>query len=137
MIVLDTNVLSALMRPAPDEAVREWLNVQRADEVYTTAITVFELLAGIETLPASRKRATLEKAFAPAMAELEHRALPFDANAAAAAALLVAHRRRKGRPIEFRDTQIAGIVIANNARLATFNVRHFADLEIELIVPRR
>ena len=84
MIILDTNVLSALMRPDPDEAVREWLNVQRADEVYTTAIAVFELLAGIETLAISRKRATLEKAFAAAMAELEHRALPFDAHAAAA-----------------------------------------------------
>jgi predicted nucleic acid-binding protein len=136
VIVLDTNVLSALMRPDPDEVVREWLDAQRADDVYTTAITVFELLAGIETLPASRKRTTLEKAFAATMVELEHRALPFDARAAAAAARLVAYRRQKGHPVELRDTQIAGIIVANNARFATFNVRHFEDLKIELIVPR-
>jgi hypothetical protein len=136
VIVLDTNVLSPLMRPEPDGVVRVWLDGQRAEDVRTTAITVFELLTGIEMLPAGQKRRSLERSFAAMMAEFEHRTLPFDAAAAAAAAPLVGRRRREGRPVEFRDTQIAGIVLANKARLATFNLRHFADLDIELVDPR-
>ena len=135
MIVLDTNVLSALMRPDPDNATRIWLDRQIAADVYTTAITILEIRTGIEILPESRRRRSLEVSFVAAMAEIENRILAFDAVAARAAASLVARRERLGRPIEYRDMQIAGIVLAQGARLATFNTRHFNDLGIDLADP--
>lgn len=138
MIVLDTNVIAALMRAEPDAATRSWLDRQAKDEVWTTAISVFETRAGLEILPAGRRRQRLEGTFESVLSEdFENRVLPFDRAAAEAAGALLARRQRIGRPVELRDTQIAGIVIANKARFATFNVRHFEDLEIELIVPRR
>jgi len=138
VIVLDTNVISALMRAAADAAAREWLDHQAGTEIWTTAINVFELRAGIEMLPAGRRRQRLDETLKAVLTEdLEGRVLPFDSPAAEAAGYLLAQKRRAGRQIEWRDTQIAGIVIASKARLATFNLRHFADIEIELIDPRR
>lgn len=138
MIILDTNVIAALMRAEPDAAARSWLDRQAKDEVWTTAICVFETRAGLEVLPAGRRRQRLERTFEAVLAEdFENRVLAFDRAAAEAAGVLLARLQRIGRPVELRDTQIAGIAVANRARLATFNVRHFEDLEIELIVPRR
>ncbi len=123
------------MRPEPDASVRHWLNRQAETEVYTTAITIFEIQTGIELLAHSRRRQNLEQALAATMAEIGDRVLPFDATAAKSAAELVGHRQRLGRPVEFRDMQIAGIVRAHRAQLATFNRRHFADLGIDLLEP--
>lgn len=138
MIVLDTNVISALMRAEPDAVARAWLDRQPADSIWTTAVSVFELRAGIELLPRGRRRQRLDKAFAAVVAEdFEGRVLPFDRAAAEAAAVLLAERQRRGYVIELRDTQIAGIVVAHRASLATFNTRHFADLNVEVIDPQR
>jgi predicted nucleic acid-binding protein len=136
MIILDTNVLGALMRAVPDAAVLEWLDRQPADSVWITSITLFETRFGLALLPAGRRRQILEAAFDDLLREdLENRVLDFDGAAANAAASLAAARQKNGRPVDMRDTQIAGIVLARRATLATRNIRHFADLKISIIDP--
>lgn len=136
MIVLDTNVLSALMLREPDPAAVAWLDGQPAESIWTTAVTVFEVRFGLELLVPSRRRRALELAFSRAIAEdLEGRVLPFDEEAAQAAAARAAQRQRTGRRVDFRDLEIAGIVSARRATLATRNVRHFRDLGIVVVDP--
>ena len=136
MIILDTNVLSALMRPEPERPVLEWLDRQPADSVWITSITLFEARFGLSLLPAGRRRQALEAAFTQLLEEeLEHRVLDFDAAAAISAAVLAAERRKKGEPIDLRDTQIAGIAVARHATLATRNVRHFFHLAVPVVNP--
>jgi toxin FitB len=136
MIVLDTNVVSALMRDHPDSKVTEWLDRLPEASVWLTAISVFELRYGIEILAAGRRRRQLEQEFARIIdTDLQGRILPFDKDAAAAAGSIAAARQKKGRPSEARDTMIAGIVVARGADFATRNVRHFQDLSIRVIDP--
>lgn len=136
MIILDTNVLSALMRTAPDEAVVAWLDRQAADSIWLTSITVFEVRFGLAVLPAGRRRQALEAAFVRVLEEdLERRVLEFDGAAAEAAAVLAAGRQRAGRPVDLRDTLIAGGVVARRATLATRNTRHFADVKVPVVDP--
>lgn len=136
MIILDTNVISAFMRPSPGEVVIDWLDRQPSQSIWTSSITVFELLLGIEITPAGRRRVFLQTAYNGLMDKIiEQRVLPFDAGAAAAAAVLSAVRRSDGRPQELRDTMIAGIAIARRATLATRNIRHFADLPVTVVNP--
>ena len=136
MIVLDTNVLSALMRQTPDAPVVAWLDRQPAESVWITSITLFEARLGLALLPKGRRRRTLEAAFARLLEEdLENRVLDFDSAAATEAALLAAQRQKTGRPIDMRDTQIAGIALARHATLATRNVRHFQDLNVPVVDP--
>jgi toxin FitB len=136
MIVVDTNVLSALMRQVPEPPVIEWLDRQAAESIWITSITLFEARLGLALLPKGRRRQTLEAAFDKLMDEdLERRVLDFDQPAAEAAALLAARRQRDGLSIDMRDTQIAGIVVARRAKFATRNIRHFSDLNIEVINP--
>jgi hypothetical protein len=136
VIVLDTNVLSALMRRVPDPAVVAWLDGQPGESIWTTAITVFEVLFGLELLARGRRRRQLEAAFSFAMTEdFEGRILPFDHDAAREAATRAAARRAAGTPVDFRDIEIAGIVSARRATLATRNVRHFDGLGIAVVNP--
>ena len=136
MIILDTNVLSALMRTTPDEAVVRWLDRQPAESIWITSITLFETRLGLALLPRGRRRQSLEAAFDRLLeADLENRVLDFDRAAATASAALAALRQRAGRPVDIRDSQIAGIALARRAALATRNVRHFQDLDIEVIDP--
>jgi len=136
VIILDTNVVSAMMIEPPDAAVIKLLDERAPDSIWTTTVTLFELRFGIEYLPQSRQRSRLERALDRA---LEHtfqgRMLPFDEAAAHESATLSADRRRRGRPVEVRDTMIAGIVISRRAEFATGNVRHFADLGVAVIDP--
>ena len=136
MIILDTNVLSALMRVAPEARVVAWLDRQPAESVWITSITMFEARLGLALLPAGRRRQSLESAFAQLLKDdLENRVLDFDSAAASEAAALAANRQKAGRPVDMRDTQIAGIALARHATLATRNVRHFADLKIPVVDP--
>ena len=136
MIILDTNVLSALMRAVPDARVVAWLDRQPAESVWITSITLFEAYLGLALLPSGRRRRTLEAAFARLLQEdLENRVLDFDSAAATEAASLAAARQKNGRPVDMRDTQIAGIALARRATLATRNVRHFRDLKILIVDP--
>ena len=136
MIILDTNVLSALMRTEPEAHVVAWLDLQPTESVWITSITLFEARLGLALLPKGRRRATLEAAFASLLQEdLENRVLDFDSAAATEAAGLAAARRRAGRPVDIRDTQIAGIALARRATLATRNLCHFEDLNVPLVDP--
>lgn len=136
MIVLDTNVLSALMRADPEAAVVDWLDRQPAESIWITSVTLFEARLGLALLPPGRRRRSLELAFDQLLAEdLENRVLDVDGAAAESAAALAAVRQRAGRPVDVRDTLIAGIVVSRRATLATRNVRHFSDLEIEIVDP--
>ena len=136
MIVLDTNVISVFMKPEADAQVASWLDTQPRESLWTTAVTVFEIRQGLEILALSRRRQSLEDAFARALDEaFVGRVLPFDESAAQAAGRIGAARRKVGRPVEVRDLQIAGIAIARKAAIATRNIRHFESLGIELINP--
>ena len=136
MIVLDTNVISALMQRKAEPRIVAWLDDQPAESVWTTAISVFEVRFGLELLSQGRKRRQLEDAFRLALTEdFEGRVLPFDQTAAEAAGAIAARRRCNGRPIEIRDVQIAGIVAARKARLATRNTRHFEALGLIIVDP--
>jgi predicted nucleic acid-binding protein len=136
VIILDTNVLSTLMHRAPDASVVAWVDRQPPESVWITSITLFETRLGLALLPAGRRRQTLQAAFAQLLEQdLENRVLDFDSAAATEAAALSAERQRIGRPVDMRDTQIAGIALARRATLATRNVRHFADLKVPIVDP--
>jgi predicted nucleic acid-binding protein len=136
MIILDTNVLSALMRNQPDAAVVRWLDQQPADTIWITSITVFETRFGISLLADSRRRQNLETAFNRLLEkELANRVLDFDSVAAVHAGILAAERQKIGRPVDIRDTLIAGIALTHHAILATRNFKHFSDLEIPVVNP--
>lgn len=124
VILLDTNVVSALM--SQDLAAIAWLDAQPAESIWLTSITLFETGLGLALMPAGKRRRGLEAAFERLLIEdRDGRVAAFDAHAAKAAAALAAQRRRAGRPVDMRDTQIAGIAIARRATLATRNVRQF------------
>jgi toxin FitB len=136
MIVLDTDVLSAVFRQNPEQVVRAWLDGQPCSSVWTTSVTVFEVRFGLALMPASRRRNQLQAAFeASVRDDLDGRILSFDESAAEETAILMADRRRAGRSGDLRDTMIAGIAISRRATLATRNTRHFADLSIPIIDP--
>lgn len=138
MILLDTNVLSALMRSEPQAGVVDWLDAQPSESIWTTSVTVFEIRTGLERLPSSRRRQHLEAAFERVLNEdLDRRVLAFDVPAADAAGAVVIRRQRAGKPVEIRDAQIAGIALARKATVATRNIRHFRDLGVRLVDPWR
>jgi predicted nucleic acid-binding protein len=136
LILLDTNVLSALMRATPDRVVALWLDTQPRQSVWTTSITVFEIEFGLALLPAGRRRSLMQSTFARLIDDqIDRRVAIFDASAATYAAQLSAERQRNGRSGELRDTMIAGIAIAQRATLATRNIRHFDDLATPVVNP--
>jgi predicted nucleic acid-binding protein len=136
VIVLDTNVLSALMRSSPDAVVVEWLDRQPADSVWLTSITVFEARFGLALLPKGRRRNGLERAFDRVLMEdLSSRVLTLDEMAAVTAAQIAADRQRAGRIVDLRDTLIAGIAQARRATIATRNTRHFEGLDVPVVDP--
>jgi toxin FitB len=136
VIVLDTNVVSELMKSAPDAAVARWIAEQQATTLYTTSITQAEVLHGILLMPAGKRRAALEAA-AEAMFEKDFggRVLPFGGAAARAYAQIAAHRRRSGRPISGFDAQIAAITRTARAAVATRNVDDYDDCGIKVMNP--
>jgi predicted nucleic acid-binding protein len=136
VIVLDTNVLSEALKPAPSPIVLDWFAAQSPSSVFTTAITQAEILYGIETLPPGKRRvrllAAVEKMFA---AEFEGRILPFDEDAAGAFAKIVAARDAAGRPISQFDAMIAAIARSQRAAVATRNTADFQHCGIDVINP--
>jgi len=136
LIILDTNILSALMRDPAATIVLAWLDQQPRHSIWTTSVTIFEIRFGLSIMPLGRRRARLEQDLEDVIREdLEDRIAPFDAVAAMEAANLMAERRRRGSPGELRDSMIAGITIAHRATLATRNTRHFADLPVPVVNP--
>ncbi|HUQ38932.1 MAG TPA: type II toxin-antitoxin system VapC family toxin [Acidimicrobiales bacterium] len=135
MIVVDTNVVAELMRPEPNEVVRRWSLAQQSGESYTTAITLAEILYGIERLPSGRRKDLLRATASDIFSTFGDRVLPFDADAAAQYPLIVEGRDRLGRPIEGFDAQIASICRVGQAALATRNVKDFEHTGIEVVDP--
>jgi len=135
MIILDTNVLSALMRNVPDGQVVAWLDRQPRASIWTTAVTVFEVHLGLEVMATGKRKSVLSEEFDRLLNQIDHRVAAFDEEAGRQAANLAAARRTKGRVIELRDTMIAGIVLAHHASLATRNVAHFIDISATIVNP--
>ena len=135
MIVLDTNVLSEEMKPVPVPAVHNWLSRQNPLDLYTTAVTEAEIVYGITILPDGRRKRELEIAAQAIFALFAGRILPFDRAAAREFALIVADRRRAGRPIEILDAQIAAIARSRGLMLATRDLQDFAGTGVQLVDP--
>jgi predicted nucleic acid-binding protein len=136
VIVLDTNVLSALMQQQPDAQVVAWLDKQPAESIWISSITLFEARYGLALLAAGQRKSLLQERFDQLLQDdLENRVLLFDANAATQAAQVAAERKAHGRPVDMRDTFIAGIALARRATLATRNTRHFDDLSVPVVNP--
>jgi toxin FitB len=136
MIILDTDVLSELMRAKPAEVVVRWLDSQPDSSVWTTTITVMEIRYGLQIMPAGRRQQRMTEELALVLKEeIEERYALFDIAAAQQAADLMALRKARGRPVDFRDTMIAGIALSTRATLATRNTAHFADLSVPAINP--
>jgi len=136
MIVLDTNVVSELMKGEPSPAVMTWVRQQPVTELYTTSITEAEIFYGIELLPPGKRRETLVEAAEGTFTEdFAGRVLAFDSDAAKIFARIAAHRRSLGKPIGHADAQIAAIVQTLSAKLATRDVADFADCSIDVIDP--
>ncbi len=132
-VVLDTNVVSELLRVAPAETVLAWMAVHGGGSLLTS-ITRAELRFGVERLPAGRRRRQVGALVDDVLAEFDADVLPFDATAADAYAALAARRERSGRPKPMADTMIAAICLANGVGLATRNVADFADAGLRSLV---
>jgi len=135
VIVLDTNVVSELMRPSPAPLVREWVSAQAPGELCTTAVTVAEIRYGLERLADGHCKQNLLAAATDLFAAFSDYLQPFDANAAIWYATIVAHRDRLGLPIDGFDAQIAAICRSRGAALATRNTRDFQQTGVEVIDP--
>jgi toxin FitB len=135
MIVLDTNVLSALMQSSPDMKVVTWLDRQPRTSIWTTAITVLEVHFGLQISAHGKRRTLLMQAFDILLEQMGQRIIAFDADAAIQAGDLMAERQKNGCPADLRDTMIAGIVLAHHATLATRNISHFRDIPATVVNP--
>ena len=130
MILLDTNVLSEVMRAKPAPQVLAWMDGLRPTTVYVTSVTEAEMLLGVALLPAGKRRSALSSKVGTLFTTHFHqRCLPFDSPAASHYAQIVSHRQRIGKPISTEDAQIAAIAVSHGYQLATRNVSDFAHIE--------
>lgn len=137
MIVVDTDVASELMRPSPSTAVTAWVRARSSAELFTTSITLAEVLHGIRRLPGGRRKDLLEAAAKDVFSAFADHLLAFDASAAAEYATVVHARERDGTPMDGVDAQIAAICRVRGATLATRNVKDFRGTGIEIVDPWR
>ena len=136
MIVLDTNVISELMRDSPQQTVLTWFDAQPTSSLFVTTITEAEILTGIALLPDGRRRSGLaESADRVFTALFAGRILVFDSDAANIYAEIFAQRHAAGRPISEADCQIAAVARSHGAAIATRNVTDFEGVEVELVNP--
>ena len=138
MIVLDTNVVSEILRPQPDPCVLQWLDAQVPHELWLTSVVAAELMFGIAKMPQGARQRQLAQAMSTMLEQdFAARVLAFDLNCASVYADLVAKQQRQGRAIAtaMADAQIAATCLANAAQLATRNSKHFEGLGLTLINP--
>lgn len=135
MIVLDTNVVSELMRPAPADEVVSWLRRRPSGSLTTTAITIAEIRYGLARMPRGQRAGELRGLADNVLGAFPAQILAFDAQAATRYGELAAERERAGRPMSALDAQIAAICLAHGAALATRNVKDFADSGVEVLDP--
>lgn len=135
MILLDTNIISESMRVEPDARVIDWMDRQRASRLFLAAISVDEIVFGIEILPDGRRKNHLARTFSRIVDAFDGRIADFDANAARESAKFRAHRRLIGRPMSTTDSQIAGVSKSNGLSLATLNARDFEGIDLTVVEP--
>jgi predicted nucleic acid-binding protein len=136
MLVLDTNVISEIMKALPSPRVMEWWSQQRSAELFSTTVTVAEILYGIEILPGGKRRDSLRaEAEVVFTQDFAGRILPFDEEAARAFPEIAATRRAQGRPIAALDAQIAAVTRSRRAILATRNTADFDGCGLRLVNP--
>lgn len=136
MIILDTNIISELMKTSPDQRVIDWLDHQDAITLFTTSVTIAEITYGLDVLPEGKRRDYLEAAFNQVLIDaFKHRVLMFDKSAALIYGKLMGDRKRLGHPLSILDGQIASIAKSNQMALATRNTRDFVNCELMLINP--
>lgn len=136
MILLDTNVISEMMRKQPEPAVSAWLDSQPEDELWTASVVLAELLSGIDLMPVGRKQKSLREAVEGMIAEdFQGQILDFDLRAARQYGQVLAIRRGMGRPIREFDAQIAAVAKVYGATLATRNVNGFVGCGLKIIDP--
>jgi len=136
VIVLDTNVISEPLRPAGDPRVREWLNAQSPETLYTTAINIAELLAGVERLPPGKRRRELDARLRAGLSRVfQGRILLFDLSAAEAYARIAGHSKLAGKLVPHDDALIAAVARAHSFAVATRNVAHFLAAGVDVINP--
>lgn len=137
MIILDTNVISELQKPAPSESVIAWLNAQDPTNLYLTSVTVGELMYGVFSMPRGAKFERLSgEVSALVEQDFKDRIIPYDGTAAYYFGMRVGNARRKGKTIGLADGQIASIAIANNlAPVATRDSKPFEMLDVDVIDP--
>jgi predicted nucleic acid-binding protein len=136
MFLIDTNVISELMRATPAPSVLNWFSTQDPSTLYLSAVTEAELRTGIAILPAGQRREGLKAALDATIAEdFEGRILPFDTDAAKTFAEIASGRRSAGRPIADADCQIAAIARATGMPVVTRNTRDFEGCGVDVINP--
>jgi predicted nucleic acid-binding protein len=136
MILLDTNVISELMKQLPMPAVLTWINQQQSTELVISTITIAEITYGLQVLPRGKRRTGLELAFEQAINEAFHNhILPFDESAAYFYGKIMGHRKQLGQPMSLLDGQIAAIALSQNASVATRNTNDFQSCGLTLINP--
>jgi toxin FitB len=135
MIILDTNVISEMVRRLPHTSVLQWLSGHIPEDFYTTSVTEAESFAGLACAPDGRKKRELSAALESVFERFEHRILSFDRPSARAYGLIVAERRRMGRPIKELDGQIAAIALSRDATVATRDVSDFEGCGLRLVNP--
>ena len=135
-VLLDTNVVSELIRKAPDPAVETWAAGRPLEDLFFSAVGEAELRYGAALLPVGRRRETLVSDIERMLSDaFDNRVLPFDSEAARACADIAAMRRSAGLPVAPADCQIAAIAQSRNMAVATRNVRDFEDIDIEIVDP--
>ena len=132
MILLDTNVVSEAMRSKPDRSVLVWLDAQSVESLYLATVSLSELLLGIASLPAGKRRSALDEQIISLFGE---RIVPFDIAGAEAYAEIVTRARRYGHSIAVADAQIAAIAASRRFRVATRDEAHFRAAGITVINP--
>jgi predicted nucleic acid-binding protein len=136
MILLDTNVISEIMRPRPDPVVTTWVQSLPRREFWTSSVVVAELLSGIDLMPPGRRQEGLREAVEGMIAEDFHgQILSFDLAAARHFAQILTARQHMGRPINEMDAQIAATARVYGATLATRNIKHFLACDLDLFNP--
>ena len=136
MLILDTNILSEIMRPEPERKIADWIVRQPSDELFTAAMCQAKILAGLAVMPNGRRRADLEEAARAMFADdFDGRILPFDTEAAFAYAGVFAARRKAGRPSGTVDLMVAAIARVHGAGVVTRNVADFEGVGVPIINP--
>ena len=136
MILIDTNVISAIMAPMPPSAVLAWLDQQHSDSLYLSSVTVAEIASGIMILPGGKRRETLKSRFEDFVIRgFAQRVLVFDIEAAIEYGKVMARRRDLGRPLSVPGGQIAAIARHHGIMVATRNLRDFEDCGLDLVDP--